>query len=620
MAVSTADIEFLDPPLLEGELGRLGPYRVTGLLGVGGMGQVFQAEDTRLRRTVAIKVMNPKFASTNHSRKRFVAEARSMAAIHHDNVAVIFEVGQHQRTPYMAMELLHGRTIEQWVQEGRHFDHFEIIEIAKQTALGLDAAHQRGIVHRDIKPANLWMQSPQDRIKILDFGLALMGNGIDRLSGVGSVVGTLGYLSPEQASNDPVDERTDLYGLGVVMYQLCTGQLPCVGDKVASQLIAIINQPPIPFVDHGIDVPELLGKLILQLLSKDPHHRVATAKQLVDRLDAVADEIRHGKQRLLDIKVAPDDLGAGKSRKRSRRRGSKKQSERIDTPPPENSVSEQNAVPLREQPSVERPGESNDSTPPNSIAGTPDVSTSFPGDVTSEESAESPPIGADSHELDELELLDDEESRFGNWPWIIVSIVSATLLTLGLGSYLWFRPNRAAQVARPIVSDQTPQVPAHSNSSGESRTNSVSSAGTTTSANESPEVTVTSIAPIVLKDEIEGSRSVLAGNFTRFSLRLANEATSEDEDPRRIHQNAKKVVSIVTYLQQEGSSNVTQPAFPQHVSAKRLPPPGQSSVLPVQFPTQGLTPGKYTVRFELQIPNGRKVMEQELEFTVKPRK
>ena len=222
MPAPSPTIDFLGPAQREDELGRLGPYRVTEVLGLGGMGQVFGAEDTRLRRTVPIKVMNRKFASTTNSRKRFIEEARSMAAVHHDNVATIFEVGQHQKTPYMAMELLHGQTLEQLLAAGRRFDFFEIIEIARQTARGLDAAHQRGIVHRDIKPANLWMQMPQERIKILDFGLALAGTGVDHLASVGNVVGTLGYLSPEQADRIVACHRETMIEVG---YVSSTGKL-----------------------------------------------------------------------------------------------------------------------------------------------------------------------------------------------------------------------------------------------------------------------------------------------------------------------------------------------------------------------------------------------------------
>ena len=232
--------DFLDPPGKEGEIGRLGPYRVTGLLGKGGMGQVFVAEDGRLKRRVALKVMNQKFAATPNSKKRFVEEARAMAAVHHDNVATIFEVGLRSGMPFIAMEMLRGKTLESWQAEGRGFTTEQILRLAQNVASGLAAAHACGIVHRDIKPANIWIEN-SGRAKILDFGLALAGP--DRFSRRGAVIGTPGYLSPEQARNEPLDDRTDLFSLGVVLYQMCAGRLPLVSDSITGQMIAIIARP-----------------------------------------------------------------------------------------------------------------------------------------------------------------------------------------------------------------------------------------------------------------------------------------------------------------------------------------------------------------------------------------
>ncbi len=224
MNAKPATYEFLDPPQREGEIGRLGPYRILELLSQGGMGEVFHAQDSRLKRDVAVKMMRKKFAATLNSRQRFVEEARSMAAVHHDNVATIFEVGIHRSMPFIAMELLRGQPLDKSMQGNRRFAHGDVLRIAKEVALGLAAAHQVGIIHRDIKPANIWIQEPSGRAKILDFGLAVAGAGFDRFSRRSSVVGSPGYLSPEQARNEPVDDRTDLYGLGVVLYQMCAGR------------------------------------------------------------------------------------------------------------------------------------------------------------------------------------------------------------------------------------------------------------------------------------------------------------------------------------------------------------------------------------------------------------
>ncbi|MGB7326267.1 MAG: serine/threonine-protein kinase, partial [Rubripirellula sp.] len=215
--------DFLESPTQAGDLGVLGHYRIISELGRGGMGFVFRAEDIKLKRSVALKVMNQKIAAVPNSRKRFLTEARSMAAIHHDNVVTIFEVGESKGTPFMAMEMLAGQTLESYNKSNPRTEFETIIEFASQIARGLAAAHAKGIVHRDIKPANIWIQEGAGRVKILDFGLALASTPVDQLAGRGAVIGTPGYLAPEQARSDPMDDRSDLYSLGVVLYEMCTG-------------------------------------------------------------------------------------------------------------------------------------------------------------------------------------------------------------------------------------------------------------------------------------------------------------------------------------------------------------------------------------------------------------
>ncbi len=293
--------QFLDPPQRQGEIGRLGPYRILGVLGKGGMGEVFRAEDGRLKRSVALKVMKTQFTSTANSRKRFVEEARSMAAVHHDNVATIFEVGIHRGMPFMAMEMLKGEPLDQSMRLEKRFDYKDVLRVAKEVALGLSAAHQCGIIHRDIKPANIWIEEPSGRAKILDFGLAIAGTNLDRLSSRGSVVGSPRYLSPEQARNEPVDDRTDLYSLGVVLYQMCAGNLPLVYDTISGQLIAIIMIEPQPLRQRNPDIPGPLCDLIHQLLSKEPRDRPSSAIHLGQLLNEVADQCEAESQGALRI-------------------------------------------------------------------------------------------------------------------------------------------------------------------------------------------------------------------------------------------------------------------------------------------------------------------------------
>ncbi|TWU42898.1 serine/threonine-protein kinase [Novipirellula artificiosorum] len=276
--------DFLSPASQPDDLGMLGAYRIISELGKGGMGFVFRAEDTRLKRTVALKVMNKKIAATPNSRTRFIEEARAMAAVHHDNVVVIFEVGEKSGTPFMAMELLKGQTLEALNRSKELLPYGKILDFAKQITRGLAAAHAQGIVHRDIKPANIWIEQDTDRVKILDFGLALAQTPVDRLSGSGSVIGTPGYLSPEQARTDPLDDRSDLYSLGVVLYELCTGRLPLSSSTVSGQLVAILAHKPKPVRELNPNIPAPLANLIHRLLAKESRDRPTSARDLEQRL------------------------------------------------------------------------------------------------------------------------------------------------------------------------------------------------------------------------------------------------------------------------------------------------------------------------------------------------
>ncbi|TWU05556.1 serine/threonine-protein kinase [Stieleria varia] len=325
MASAPETHEFLDPPKNPGDLGTLGKYRVIDQLGKGGMGYVFRAEDSRLKRTVALKVMNRRIAATPGSRKRFISEARAMAAVHHDNVATIFEVGEHNGTPFMAMEMLRGGTLET-IKKGSALPTYEeLIGYARDMTRGLAAAHANGIVHRDIKPANIWMEEGTKRIKILDFGLALAHTPVDQLSGRGAVIGTPGYLSPEQARSEPVDDRSDLYSLGVVLYELATGKLPLQSKTVAEQLIAILAHRPRPVRDLNPDIPQPLADLIERLLEKEPRDRYPSAAILETELEKVAVEcesksevaqainkLQLGLEQVVNKKESGGSLDAGK--------------------------------------------------------------------------------------------------------------------------------------------------------------------------------------------------------------------------------------------------------------------------------------------------------------------
>ncbi len=289
-ASTTTNYAFLAPPARPDDLGVLGAYRVISELGRGGMGFVFRAEDTRLKRAVALKVMNEKIAATPYSRRRFIEEARSMAAVKHDNVVTIYEVNEISGTPFMAMEMLKGGTLEALTKEHTKLQYKTVIDYATQMARGLNAAHSQGIVHRDIKPANIWIEAESDRVKILDFGLALAQVPVDRLAGRGTVVGTPQYLSPEQARSEPLDNRTDLYSLGVVLYEMCTGRLPFRARNVPEQLILTLIHEATPVHEVNKEIPEPLSRLISRLMEKEPRLRPRSAMELEKLLGEVAVE------------------------------------------------------------------------------------------------------------------------------------------------------------------------------------------------------------------------------------------------------------------------------------------------------------------------------------------
>jgi len=307
MADDATTYDFLDPPGREGEIGRLGPYRVLRVIGKGGMGQVFAAHDARLKREVALKLMNPKIGTTNQTRKRFIEEARSMAAVHHDNVATIFEVGVHGNMPFIAMEILQGDPLNIVLQRRKRLPWREVIRLAREVATGLQAAHRRGIIHRDIKPGNLWIQEPSGRAKILDFGLAIANPELDGLAPRGATVGSPGYLSPEQARNDPVDDRTDLYSLGVVLYQACAGRLPLRTDSIVAQMVANICAIPRPLSEASPETPQPLCDLVDRLLHKEPRHRPRSASHLIDLCDIVEEQCETDQRIELEISTYPPE-------------------------------------------------------------------------------------------------------------------------------------------------------------------------------------------------------------------------------------------------------------------------------------------------------------------------
>lgn len=278
----------LAPPRQPDEIGRLGGYRILKELGRGGMGVVYQAEDPKLKRLVALKVMLPRLADDAGARRRFLREAQAMAAVHHDHVATVFQVDEDCGVPFLAMEFLQGSPLDQWLKTGAKPSVTQVLRMGREIAEGLAAAHERGLIHRDVKPGNVWLDSAHEgRVKILDFGLARAATEDVHLTRSGAIVGTPAYMSPEQARGEKVDERTDLFSLGCVLYKLCTGVLPFAGDTTTSLLMALALDHPRPVRDLNPDVPAELSDLVTKLLAKDPASRPQSAREVIQALLAV---------------------------------------------------------------------------------------------------------------------------------------------------------------------------------------------------------------------------------------------------------------------------------------------------------------------------------------------
>jgi hypothetical protein len=278
----------LGPPQAEGELGRLGGYRVLKMLGAGGMGLVFHAEDPLLGRPVALKVMSPTAAADPINRERFLREAKATAAVEHDHIVAIYHVGEDRGVPFLAMPLLRGESLEERLAKGGKLAVAEALRIGREITEGLSAAHRHGLIHRDVKPANVWLEAGSGRVKLLDFGLARTGRETARLTQSGYIVGTPSYMAPEQARAEDVDARADLFSLGCILYRAVTGRPPFPGEDVLSVLSALATATPPPPCVVDPAVPPELSALITALLTKDPARRPESARVVADKLAALA--------------------------------------------------------------------------------------------------------------------------------------------------------------------------------------------------------------------------------------------------------------------------------------------------------------------------------------------
>lgn len=265
----------------------VGGYRVVGLLGEGGMGRVFRAEDPRLDRPVALKLLRPSLADQPQARIRFLREARMVATLQHENIVTIYQVGEDQGVPFIVMPLLAGESLDTRLLREGQLPIAEVIRIGREAAQGLAAAHAAGLVHRDIKPANLWLEATSGRVKVLDFGLARPVAGSENLTQAGAVLGTPAYMSPEQITGDTVDARSDLFSLGCVLFHAATGRLPFSGKTIAAVWLAVLTEQVPPLSQVRPEIPSDLADLVCRLLAKQPENRVESAAETARLLDAM---------------------------------------------------------------------------------------------------------------------------------------------------------------------------------------------------------------------------------------------------------------------------------------------------------------------------------------------
>ncbi len=285
---SPVSLDFLEASDAAGSLGRLAGYEILEVIGRGGMGIVLRAMDVKLNRVVAIKVLAPELASNPQARKRFLREAQAAAAVSHDHVVTIHAVDDGasggNKVPLLVMECIVGQSLQEKIDKVGALGLKEILRIGMQIASGLAAAHKQGLVHRDIKPANILLENGVERVKITDFGLARATDDVG-ITQSGQIAGTPQYMSPEQAMGQPVDQRSDLFSLGSVLYTMCTGRPAFRADSAVAVLRRVCDDTPRPINEVNAEVPDWLIAIVNRLMAKKAEGRFQTAQEVAGLLE-----------------------------------------------------------------------------------------------------------------------------------------------------------------------------------------------------------------------------------------------------------------------------------------------------------------------------------------------
>lgn len=291
---------YLGPPTHPEMLGRLGRYEIERVIGCGGMGVVLKGFDTELNRPVALKLLAKHLSHSGTARQRFAREAKAAAAVVHEHVVAIHNVEVEGDTPFLVMPFIAGESLQARVGREGNLGIRELLRIAIQAASGLQAAHDQGVIHRDIKPGNILLEGGVERALVTDFGLAQIVDEAS-LTHTGIVTGTPNYMSPEQALGKRTDPRSDLFSLGCVLYFMATGRPPFRAERALGVLNRLCHEPHTPVWQDQGDVPDRLSDLIDRLLEKNPAHRLASAREAQEEMQAILADLQNPGPRHLRI-------------------------------------------------------------------------------------------------------------------------------------------------------------------------------------------------------------------------------------------------------------------------------------------------------------------------------